>query len=82
MRKVDDGRVLEFNEITDVYYRSDYSVVEVVSIDHNTGEKMGKVLWVCESYEEALSLSVSLEGIDSMVLPGLACYSVLGGCFV
>ena len=82
MRKVDDGKVLTFNEITDVYYRSNYSVVEVVSIDHTKGEELGKALWLCDSYEEALSLSMSLEGVDSMVLPGLACYSVLGGCFV
>ena len=82
MRKIEDGKVLTFNEITDVFFRNDYSVVEVVSIDYTNGEKFGKVLWSCESYEEALSLSLSLENTDSMVLPGLACYSVLGGCFV
>lgn len=62
--------------------RHDYCIVEVISIDPNIGEELGKVLWLCDNLEEALDTSISLEGVDSMVLPGLACYSVLGVCFV
>ncbi|MCL2388560.1 MAG: hypothetical protein FWC89_13595 [Defluviitaleaceae bacterium] len=81
MRKVEDCKVLSFNEITSKY-KHDYCVVEVISINRETGVDLGKVLWLCDNLEDALDLSFSIEDVESMVLPGLACYSVLGGCFV
>jgi len=81
MRKVEDSKVMEFNEIRSTY-KHDYCVVEVVSIDPTKGEELGRVLWLFDNLDDALDKSISLEGVDSMVIPGLACYSVLGGCFV
>jgi len=81
MRKVENGKIMTFNEITS-NYKNDYCVVEIVTIDRDTGIDLGKVLWLCDNLEDALDLSFSIEDVESMVLPGLACYSVLGGCFV
>jgi hypothetical protein len=82
MRKIDDGKILTFNEITDVHYRNNYCVVEIIKIDRETGIDLGKVLWAYDNLEEALDMNFSIETVESIVLPGIACYSVLGGCFV
>jgi len=77
MRKVEDSNVREFNEISEKY-TNDFAVVEIISIDHSKGEKTGKALWLCDSFEEAWKLSVSLEDVETMVLPGWDRISTLG----
>ena len=81
MRKIENGEILTYNEIT-AKYENNYSVVEVLSRNPEIGEYKAKVLWLCDNFEEALKLSVSYDDIEALMLPGDNCYSIWGGCFV
>jgi len=78
MRRIDDSTVRGFNEISELY-PADFAVVEIISIDHSTGEHAGIVLWLCDSFEEAWDAGVSLDPVETIVLPGWGRMSTLGG---
>jgi len=81
MRKVENGQVMEFNEIRSKYTH-DFCVVEIISVDPSKGEEWGKILWIFDNLEDALDKSILLDGVNSMVIPGVAFYNVIGMCFV
>jgi len=78
MPRVMDVNVLSFSTISDTYPDS-YVVVEIINIDYNNGEELGKVLCVCESFEEAVNASDDFDSIRTTILPGINCMSCLGG---
>jgi len=78
MSRVIDAAVLSFSAISDIYPDS-YVVVEIINIDYSNGEELGRVLCVCDSFEDAVNASDEYEDMRTTILPGINCMSCLGG---
>ena len=72
MRKVEDGIVMNDPGIAETY-QHDYIVVEVKP------NKLYKPLWLCDNYKEASKCSYSINGMDTMVIPGMKRMSEIFG---
>jgi len=80
MRKVNDNTPRDFGIISTLY-PNEFAVVEVVNIDYNIGEQIGRVLGLCDSFDEAWDESCLLDLQDTIVITGLNRISVIGGSF-
>ena len=78
MAAVMDTQISSFSAISDLYPDS-YVVVEIVSIDYNNGEELGRVLGVYDSFEDAVNASDDFDSMRTTILPGINCMSCLGG---
>ena len=78
MRKVESAETMSFAQISE-NYPDDYLIVEIISIDYSKGEEIGKIEFICNSFEEAIEISSSLETMRSIILPGINCMNSLGG---
>jgi len=78
MPKVMDAKILSFPVISDIYPDS-YVAVEIINIDYNNGEELGRVLCVCDSFEEAVNVSDDFDSMRTTILPGVNCMSCFGG---
>ena len=78
MRKVECAEVSSFTQISE-NYPDDYLIVEIINIDYSIGEEIGKVIYICDDFEEAVDISAGIETIRSTILLGVNCMNYLGG---
>ncbi|MCL2199662.1 MAG: hypothetical protein FWB80_12145 [Defluviitaleaceae bacterium] len=78
MREVNDSTTRDFNVISTLF-PNEFAIVEIVNVDYNIGEQVGKILGLCDSFEEAWDISCSFDSRDTIVIEGLNRMSVLGG---
>ena len=78
MRTINDGVIRNFIEISEMY-SNDFTVVEIINIDYSIGEETGRILGLCNNFEEAWDKSSSFDTLHTTVITGLNKMSTLGG---
>lgn len=78
MRKVENAVTESFAQISEGF-PDDYLVVEIINIDYSKGEEIGRVVFICDSFDEAVDISADLDEMRTTILLGINCMNFMGG---